>query len=94
MSAQENERRWREALEALGGPDVRRRLQQSASGDSGSVSLSGIVREVPDPPWQFVDSWYRESRRRLKEARNARLYAVSVLVFGAVTAGIVLLSVP
>lgn len=94
MSVQDNERRWREALEALGGPDVRRRLQQSASGNSGSVPLSGTDREVPDPPWQFVDTWYRESRRRLREARHARLYTAATLAFGAVAAGIVFLSVP
>jgi hypothetical protein len=94
MRREGHERRWRDALEGLDAADIRRRLQQSTGDNGGDAPLTGIVREAPHPPRYFVDSWYRESRQRMRRARHARLYVAAVLGLGVVTAGIVFLSIP
>lgn len=94
MRGEGHERRWLDALEGLDAVDIRRRLQQSAGDDGADAQLTGIVREAPHPPRYFVYSWYRESRRRMRRARYARLYVAAVLGLGVVTAGIVFLSIP
>lgn len=94
MRGQDNERRWLDALEGLDAADIRSRLQQSTGDGGADAPLTGIVSEAPHPPRQFVDSWYRQSLLRMRRARDTRLYVAAIAGLGAVTAGIVFLSVP
>lgn len=83
----DNQRRWRDALENAGKETVRARLSMGGTGFGADVR--GIVDRAPHPDKHYVERWLAEEDRASQDRDTRRFWIVTIIAFlSLVAAGI------
>jgi len=93
LATNDDENRWRKALNALGAVQVRQLLQRPVKDDDPESEESGVVTDASHPSRRFIDAWYRDSHRRRQRTKDVRQYVVAVVALAIVGSGILFLMV-
>ena len=83
----DDQRRWREALENVGKETVRAKLFVGGTGFGADVR--GIVDRAPHPDKHYVERWLAEEDRASQDRDTRRFWIVTIIAFlSLVAAGI------